>query len=162
MVSSTHSTRVATWDTGDFNYDGIFDMLDVADMIAASLYDQGSYRTTTPSSEPPSVPVVSPHAVAFSVTNSWTGNIAATVTIRNQGTTPINGWTLEFDLDATLTSGNLWGAEIVSVSGSRYRLKSASYTATIPAAGTVSFSFNAGGLPTVQMSNKVFNGLPVA
>ena len=157
-----NSTRVATWDTGDFNYDGIFDMLDVADMIAASLYDQGSYRTTTPSSEPPSVPVVSPHAVAFSVTNSWTGNIAATVTIRNQGTTPINGWTLEFDLDATLTSGNLWGAEIVSVSGSRYRLKSASYTATIPAAGTVSFSFNAGGLPTVQMSNKVFNGLPVA
>jgi hypothetical protein len=157
-----NATRVATWDTGDFNYDGIFDMLDVADMIAASLYDQGSYRSTTPSSEPPSVPVVSPHAVAFSVTNSWTGNIAATVTIRNQGTTPINGWTLEFDLDATLTSANLWGAEIVSVSGTRYRLKSASYTATIPAAGTISFSFNAGGLPTVQMSNKVFNGLPVA
>jgi hypothetical protein len=100
--------------------------------------------------------------VVFAVTNSWPGNVSGSVTIRNRGTTPISGWTLEFDLAATLTAGNLWGAEIVSASGTRYRLKHATWTAAIPAGGSVSFSFNAAGAATVQMTSKVFNGLPVA
>jgi mannan endo-1,4-beta-mannosidase len=148
----------ATWTTGDFNYDGLFDALDVANVLGAALFNQGSYRQASP---PTPIPAAT-FAVAYTVTNSWTGFIAATVTIRNQGATAINGWTLEFDLDATLTSGNTWGAEIVSAVGTRYRLKNASWTAAIPAGGTVSFSFNAGGLPASQMTNKVVNGLPAA
>ncbi len=149
----------AGWEHGDFNYDGIVDTLDVADMIGAQLFDAGSYRAPPP---PPPPSETSPHEVAFAITNSWPGNFSGSVTIRNRGTTAINGWTLEFDMAATLTAGNLWGAEIVSVSGTRYRLKNASWTAGIAAGGTVSFSFNAAGQATMQMTGKVFNGLPVA
>ena len=156
--------RPATWSSGDFNYDGLYDTLDVAGVLSAMLFDQGSYREVTPPPTPPTPPVppTPDFVVTYTVTNSWTGFVAATVTIKNQGATPLNGWTLEFDLDATLTSGNTWGAEIVSVSGSRYRLRNAAWTAAIAAGGSISFSFNAGGLPTSQMTNKVFNGLPVA
>jgi mannan endo-1,4-beta-mannosidase len=152
--------ETAGWEEGDFNYDGIVDTLDIAAMLATQLFNAGSYRT--PPEPPTTPPEISPHHVSFAVTNSWTGNFAGSVSIRNRGTTPISGWTLEFDLAATLTAGNLWGAEIVSVSGTRYRLKNASWTAAIPAGGSVSFSFNAAGAATVQMTNKVFNGLPVA
>lgn len=154
------TTENAGWEQGDFNYDGIVDTLDIAAMLATQLFNAGSYRT--PPAPPPTPPETSPHHVSFAVTNSWTGNFSGTVVIRNRGTAPISGWTLEFDLAATLTAGNLWGAEIVSVSGTRYRLKNASWTAAIPAGGSVSFSFNAAGDAGAQMTNKVFNGLPVA
>jgi hypothetical protein len=31
------------WSAGDFNYDGVYDVLDVGAMLAANLYDAGSY-----------------------------------------------------------------------------------------------------------------------
>lgn len=158
-ASRYNAARVASWEHGDFNYDGLFDVLDVAELVDAQLYGAGSYRAPPPAPPPPAT---SPHEVSFAVTNSWTGNFSGSVTIRNRGTTPISGWTLEFDMPATITAGNLWGAEIVSVSGTRYRLKNASWTAAIAAGSTVNFTFNAGGLPTAQMTNKVFDGLPVA
>ena len=95
------------------------------------------------------------------MTNSWSGNISGRVTIRNESAAAIAGWTLEFDLPAVLTAGNLWGAEIVSSVGNRYRLRNASWTAGIAAGGSVSFTFNAGGQPSAVLTNLVFNGLPV-
>jgi len=153
-----NAIRSATWQHGDFNYDGLFDVLDIAELVDTQLYGAGSYRAPPP----PDTPASSPHEVSFTVTNSWTGNFSGSVTIRNREPTPISGWTLEFDLAATITAGNLWGAEIESFSGTRYRLKNAAWTAAIPPAGTVTFTFNAGGLATAQMTNKVLNGLPVA
>jgi len=150
------SVLAAAWEQGDFNYDGLVDVLDVADMLGTQLFDAGSYRT--PPTPPPQT---SPHEVVFAVTNSWPGNFSGSVTIRNRGTTALNGWTLEFDMAATLTASNLWGAEIISASDTRYRLKNASWTAAIPAGGTVSFSFNAVGAGTAVMTGKVFDGLPV-
>ena len=99
--------------------------------------------------------------MGFEVTNSWTGNFSGRVTIRNNADTAVNGWTLEFDLPAMITAGNLWAAELESVSGTRYRLRNASWTATIASGGSVVFTFNAAGLPPVAMTNVVFNGLPV-
>lgn len=133
-------------------------MLDIAELVDTNLYGAGSYRTPPP----PDTPASSPHEVSFSVTNSWPGNFSGSVTIRNREPTPISGWTLEFDMAATITAGNLWGAEIESFSGTRYRLRNAAWTAAIAPAGTVTFTFNAGGLATAQMTNKVLNGLPVA
>lgn len=156
------SGEPATWSTGDFNYDGFFDALDVTDVVATALFNQGSYRQLAPTPPTPPPPPAPTFAVTYAVTNSWTGFVSATVTIKNQTATAVNGWTLEFDLDAVLSSANTWGAEILSVSGTRYRLRNASWTAAIAAGGSVSFSFNAGGLPTSQMTNKVVNGLPAA
>jgi len=96
------------------------------------------------------------------VTNSWPENFSGSVTIRNRGPTPIDGWTLEFDMAATITAGNLWGAEIVSVTGTRYRLRNAPWTAPIAPGSSVTFTFNAGGPATAQMTDKQLDGLPVA
>jgi hypothetical protein len=35
----------ATWNEGDFSYDGIVDILDAADFFATGLYDAGNYNT---------------------------------------------------------------------------------------------------------------------
>ena len=156
----------ATWADGDFNYDGRVSITDLSLVTSTGLWNQPSYRAEQPvAPEPPVVPPPpaepAPVAVAFEVTNSWPGNISGRVTIRNESTAAIDGWTLEFDLPVTLAAGNLWGAELVSGSGSRYRVRNASWTGTIAAGGSVSFSFNAGGLPSAQMTNVLFNGLPV-
>jgi hypothetical protein len=34
----------ATWNEGDFSYDGIVDILDAADFFATGLYDAGNYN----------------------------------------------------------------------------------------------------------------------
>ncbi|MFM7185886.1 MAG: glycosyl hydrolase [Planctomycetota bacterium] len=151
-----NAVRSATWQHGDFNYDGLFDVLDVAELVDAHLFGAGSYRT------PPVAPAWSPHEVTFAVTNSWPENFSGSVTIRNRGPTPIDGWTLEFDMAATITAGNLWGAEIVSVTGTRYRLRNAPWTAPIAPGSSVTFTFNAGGPATAQMTDKQLDGLPVA
>ena len=151
--------QAAAWSEGDFNYDGLFDVLDVAEMLGAVLFDRGSYRSVVPPPEPTRAPTASPPAVEFAITGSWPGNFSGAVTIRNPGSTLISGWILEFDIAATIAANNLWGAEIVSVSGTRYRLRNASWTATVAAGGSVTFTFNAGGEATARMTNTVFNGL---
>jgi mannan endo-1,4-beta-mannosidase len=159
----------ATWADGDFNYDGRVSITDIAMVGSTGLWNRPSYReeppiiTPEPPVELPAPPPAEPApvAVAFEVTNSWPGNISGRVTIRNESDVAIDGWTLEFDMPATLAAGNLWGAEIVSSVDNRYRLRNASWTAAIPAGGSVSFTFNAGGQPSAVLTNLVFNGLPV-
>jgi hypothetical protein len=34
----------ATWADGDFNHDGTIDVLDISDLIGASLFNAGPYR----------------------------------------------------------------------------------------------------------------------
>jgi hypothetical protein len=35
---------VATWSLGDFNYDGVFDLIDISELITADVYNAGPYR----------------------------------------------------------------------------------------------------------------------
>ncbi len=134
-------------------------------MRVCGLWNQPSYRKEViePPVEPPAPPptVPAPVTVAFEVTNSWPGNISGKITIHNISATAINGWTLEFDLPVTLAAGNLWGATLESASETRYRLRHASWTAAVPAGGSVSFTFNAAGLPTAELKSVLFNGLAV-
>ncbi|GHA91911.1 glycosyl hydrolase family 18 protein [Streptomyces termitum] len=75
----------------------------------------------------------------------WKG----TYVVRNTGTAPVTGWTLEFDLPAGVTvSGNYNGE--VTVSGRHVTVKNAFYNATVAAGGTTepySYWFTAGGTP---------------
>ena len=152
----------ATWADGDFTYDGRVSITDLTLVTATGLWNKPTYRdNASVPPDPPPPPPAAAVAVGFEVTNSWTGNFSGRVTIRNNADTAVNGWTLEFDLPAMITAGNLWAAELESVSGTRYRLRNASWTATIASGGSVVFTFNAAGLPPVAMTNVVFNGLPV-
>ncbi|MBD0710901.1 chitinase [Streptomyces sp. CBMA291] len=75
----------------------------------------------------------------------WKG----TYIVRNTGTAPVNGWTLEFDLPAGVTvSGNYNGE--VTVSGRHVTVKNAFYNANVPAGGSTepySYWFTANGTP---------------
>jgi hypothetical protein len=65
--------------------------------------------------------------------NDWGTGFVMNVTVRNNGPTPVEGWTLEFDLDATITS--LWDGVIVSRVGNRYTVRNESWNPTIAAGG---------------------------
>lgn len=105
---------------------------------------------------PPPPPVSS--AVTFTPRSVWGTGFVADITIRNTGTTAMNGWTLEFDLAANIT--NLWSGVIVSRVGNRYVIRNESYNGTIPPGGSITFGFQAAGLLVAPFNFKL-NGLPI-
>jgi len=99
-------------------------------------------------------------AVAFLKRDDWGSGFVADMTIKNTGTTAMNGWTLEFDLAADIT--NIWNAEIVSRVGNHYVIRAASWNGNIPAGGSVSFGFQGTpGLGSMLPTNITLNGVPV-
>ncbi len=105
-------------------------------------------------------PVTSGVSVAYTLYSSWNSGFNAGISITNTGTTAINGWTLQFQFAAQITS--IWNAVIVSHAGTLYTLQGASYDTTIYPGETLSVGFlgTPGGAP-VPPTNFVFNGAPV-
>ncbi|MET9684343.1 cellulase family glycosylhydrolase [Streptomyces coeruleorubidus] len=92
--------------------------------------------TTSPGGSP------SACGVGYRVTSSWPGGFQGEVTLRNTGTSAINGWTLRWTFPDSQRITNLWGGTATQ-SGSEVSVAAASYTATIPAAGSVTLGFTA-------------------
>ena len=148
ITSGTFDTGwTASWADGDFTNDGVVDILDLSEFLSSGLMDSGSYLAEV------SV------AVAYKQANGWSSGFNGDVTITNQGTASISGWTLEFDLDAVITS--VWNATIVSQSGGHYVIQPASWGATIAAGASFSFGLQATGPAGTSPRNKKFNGLAV-
>jgi endoglucanase len=82
--------------------------------------------------------------------------VIADVKIRNGTTVAIDGWTLEFDLDAEIT--NLWNGVIVSRTGRRYVVRNAAWNAGVAAAAEVAFGFQASAVTAGLPTNVVLNG----
>ncbi|GGS54105.1 cellulase family glycosylhydrolase [Streptomyces violaceus] len=80
--------------------------------------------------------------VGYRVTSSWPGGFQGEVTLRNTGTSAINGWTLRWAFPDSQRITNLWGGTATQ-SGSEVSVAAASYTATVPAAGSVTLGFTA-------------------
>jgi chitinase len=93
------------------------------------------------------------------VANDWGSGFTANMTIQNNGSTAINGWTLEFDLAATIT--NIWNATIVSHVGNHYVIQAAAWNGTIAAGGSVSFGFQAAPGGVSGPANVKLNGVGV-
>lgn len=79
-------------------------------------------------------------AVGYKVVGEWPGGFQGEITIRNTGTAAINGWTLGFAFADGQTVSNMWGGTPTQ-SGASVSVTPASYTATIPAAGSVTVGF---------------------
>jgi len=141
------ATVTASWAEGDFNHDGFVDVLDLSEFISSDLLDRGGY--------------VAPGGVTvgYVQTNGWNGGFTGEVTIANGGSQAVNGWTLEFDLDATIT--NIWNASIVSKTGSRYVITAAAWNSTVAAGGAAGFGFQASGVAGSTPRNRRFNGVSV-
>ncbi|MFH8449053.1 cellulase family glycosylhydrolase [Streptomyces fungicidicus] len=81
-------------------------------------------------------------AIAYRVTNEWPGGFQGEVTVRNTGSTAVNGWTLTWSFPADQRITNMWGGTPAQ-SGSEVSVASAPYTASIPASGSVVVGFTA-------------------
>ena len=71
----------------------------------------------------------------FSFTNEWQGGGQAAIRIINDTGQPTDGWTLEFDWDASITS--IWNATIQSRVGNHYIIGNMDYNAVIAPNGIV-------------------------
>ena len=78
--------------------------------------------------------------VNYSVANSWNSGFIGNMTIGG-GTTGLHGWTVDFDSSFDIT--NIWGAKIVSHTGTHYQLQNESYDANIAAGAITTIGFQA-------------------
>ena len=78
----------------------------------------------------------------------------------NTGSSSINNWTLKFDFPVRVTS--IWGATIVSHTGSQYVIMNAAYNGTIAPGQSVSFGvLGKPGRALTGPTTLVLNGVPL-
>ncbi len=100
--------------------------------------------TPTPTITPTHTPTRHPGAacaVTYSM-NDWGSGFTANVTIANNGSTAINGWTLAWAFPGSQTITNLWSGSYTQ-SGQSVSVTNLGYNANIPPNGNVNFGFNA-------------------
>jgi hypothetical protein len=78
--------------------------------------------------------------VTYTTQSQWTGGFVASVTIANNGSSAMNGWTLAFTFPGDQKISTAWNG-VPSQSGANVTIKNASYNATIPAGGMTSLGF---------------------
>jgi endoglucanase len=93
----------------------------------------------------------------FSKTQDWGSGYEGRYTIKNTGTSTLNGWTVVFDLPSGSSVGSYWDA-VMTRSGNRYTFKNREYNGSVAPGGTTTFGWvNTGaGTPT----NCTLNGVP--
>jgi hypothetical protein len=138
----------------------------------SAAYNQVSYTTssTPPTSTPPTTTTVPPTstppttapptttgsssaACSVSITqpNSWMGGYQATVTVTNSGSTPINGWTVNFTLPAGESIATSW-SNVMTQSGQQITAANASFNGSIAAGANTTWGFNVNGPNTVPVA----------
>ncbi|WP_243740506.1 glycoside hydrolase family 9 protein [Streptomyces sp. 8K308] len=78
------------------------------------------------------------------VSNRWTGGATTQVTVRNTGTAPISPWELAWSFPGDERVTNAWNTTLTQ-NGRSVVARPASWNATVPAGGSVSFGFNTSG-----------------
>ncbi|MCL6591724.1 MAG: glycoside hydrolase family 9 protein [Firmicutes bacterium] len=102
-------------------------------------------RVNTPTPTGPSTPApTSPggYLVFYVIQSDWGNGATISVTITNNTTTAVNGWTLVWTFPGNQTITNLWNGTYTQ-SGASVSVKDAGFNANIPAnGGSVNFGFN--------------------
>ncbi|HEY0499945.1 MAG TPA: cellulose-binding domain-containing protein, partial [Kutzneria sp.] len=100
--------------------------------------------------------------VAYDRTSEWPGGFTANVTITNNGTTAVNGWTLAFSFPGDQKITNAWSATVTQT-GAAVSATNAPYNAAIPPGGNVQFGFQ-GTYTSNDSSPTAFtvNGIPAS
>jgi hypothetical protein len=98
--------------------------------------------------------------VTYTIVNSWPTGFQAGISIKNTGTTPINGWTLQWTFSGNQQISQLWGGN-VSSQGETVTVTNLSWDATIAVGATmnsVGFTANSTGTNTAPTAF-VLNGV---
>jgi beta-glucosidase len=109
-------------------------------------YGHGLTYGTNPGPDPEPDPDPTPAkacTATHKLVNSWPGGHQAEVTVKNTGTGPITGWTVDWDLGgATVTS--LWNGTHTVANG-RITVRDTGSGGTLAAGATTSFGYTASG-----------------
>ncbi|WP_033343690.1 endo-1,4-beta-xylanase [Catenuloplanes japonicus] len=101
----------------------------------------GTTTTPTPTTPGPTTPAPAGACAVSYAVNQWNTGFTATVTVRNTGSSAINGWTLTWSYTAGQTVTQAWSATVTQ-SGSAVTATNAAWNAALPAGGSTSFGFN--------------------
>jgi endo-1,4-beta-xylanase len=104
---------------------------------------------STPSaSTPPSTPPVTGQPGActatYRMTNSWGGGFQGEVTVANNGTATLSGWTVQLTLAGGQTIANVWNGVNTGTSGA-ISVRNAAYNGSLGANASTSFGFLVNG-----------------
>ncbi|MEV1288006.1 cellulose binding domain-containing protein [Micromonospora sp. NPDC049679] len=102
-----------------------------------------SVPTSTPTPTPTATPTAPPAggcAAAYRVTGSWQGGFQAEVTVRNTGTSAIDGWTVSWSFPNGQTVAQLWGGTHTQT-GANVSVRNAAYNGRLAGGATTSFGF---------------------
>jgi lysophospholipase L1-like esterase len=94
----------------------------------------------SPSLSPSPSATTSPYVVAYTM-NDWGSGATVSITVKNNSTAALNGWTLEWSFPGNQKITNIWSGSYTQ-NGTKVTVKNQSYNATIPAGGSISFGFN--------------------
>lgn len=136
------------WDNG-FNgvYGlGLFDRNTLAvtqqGILTAIMSAMGTVITPTPTVTVTPTPTTIPTSCSIRYSqNDWGSGATVNITIINNSSSAINGWTLAWNFAGNQQITNLWNGTHTQ-SGTAVTVKNVSYNNLIPAKGNVSFGFN--------------------
>ena len=95
-------------------------------------------------------------SATYKVTSSWGGGFQGEVTVRNNGTATLNGWTATWTNPSGVTITQLWNGTMTT-SGSTVTVRNLSWNGTLGSGATTTFGFLANGpsttVPTVTCTS---------
>lgn len=95
--------------------------------------------TPTPT-QPPTTSPVQGCTVSYAM-NDWGSGATVGITIKNNGTSTINGWKLEFNFSGNQKITNMWCGKYTQ-SGTTVSVSNEAFNGTIAPGGSVNFGFN--------------------
>jgi len=115
--------------------------------------------TVPPTTAPPSSPPAGGTGctATYTVSNSWAGGFQANVTVTNNGSTPLNGWTVRWTLSSGQAISQVWNGAL-AVNGSNVTVTNASYNGSLVAGASTSFGLIGTGSPGATPSPSCTGG----
>ena len=107
--------------------------------------------TPTPRPTPTSTGASGTCSATYSAAGSWPGGFQAGVTVKNNGSSALNGWTVKWAFANGQTVTSLWNGTLTQ-SGSSETVKNAAYNGSIAGNGSTSFGFAANGSAPSSLS----------
>ncbi|MBE5965567.1 MAG: 1,4-beta-xylanase [Lachnospiraceae bacterium] len=101
----------------------------------------GEGTQTNPTPTPTPTPPTSGDFAVDYLQSDWGSGATVTITIKNNGTSTVNGWNLKFTFPGNQKITNAWSCSYTQ-SGASVSIKNDSYNGTIPVGGSVSIGFN--------------------
>ncbi|GII75877.1 hypothetical protein Sru01_08590 [Sphaerisporangium rufum] len=90
---------------------------------------------------PTPTPVPGGCTATYRITNSWQGGFGAEVTVKNNGTGSLSGWTVRWNFTGGQSVTQLWNGT-VSQSGGAVTVRNAAYNGNLGAGASTTFGFN--------------------